>query len=86
MDAANLNVRISGELRHHLLQQVGAEGLYENASEYIRDLIRRDLKSKREAWEWLAKELEAGLRADESEFLAITSRDVIARNKKRRKK
>ena len=57
MASENVNVRVTGELRAHLQRQVGTHGLYENASEYIRDLIRRDLKSRNEAWEWLRKEL-----------------------------
>jgi len=81
MAAANINVRIKGELQTHLQQQVGEHGLYENASEYVRALIRRDLKSRRESWEWLKRELEPALRADEGSFVAVTAEDVICRNK-----
>jgi len=81
MASANINVRIKGELQAHLQQQVGEHGLYENASEYIRSLIRSDLKSRSESWEWLQRELEPALRADEGEFLAVTAEDVIHRNK-----
>jgi len=80
MTSANINVRIKGELQTHLQQQIGAHGLYENASEYIRSLIRSDLKSDHEAWSWLKKELEPALRANESEFLAVSAQDVINRN------
>jgi Arc/MetJ-type ribon-helix-helix transcriptional regulator len=81
MASANINVRIKGELQAHLQQQVGEHGLYENASEYIRALIRSDLKSRSESWEWLKRELEPALRADESAFIAVTAEDVIQRNK-----
>jgi Arc/MetJ-type ribon-helix-helix transcriptional regulator len=81
MAAANINVRIKGELQAHLQQQIGEHGLYDNASEYIRFLIRNDLKSKSESWEWLKRELEPALRADEGAFLAVTAEDVIQRNK-----
>ncbi len=81
MAAANINVRIKGTLQAHLQQQVGEHGLYDNASEYIRALIRRDLKNKSESWEWLKRELEPALRADESSFVAVTAEDVIRRNK-----
>ncbi len=77
----NINVRVKGELQTHLQQQIGEYGLYENASEYVRALIRRDLKSRDEAWEWLRKELEPALRADESEFITVSPQDVINRNK-----
>lgn len=81
MTTENINVRVKGELHKHLQQQIGAQGLYENASEYIRSLIRNDLKSGTEAWQWLKNELEPALRADESTFIAVTAEDVINRNK-----
>jgi len=82
MASENVNVRVTGDLRNHLQQQIGLFGLYENASEYIRDLIRRDLKDRKAAWEWLRQELEPGLRADESQFIKVTAADVIKRNSK----
>jgi len=51
-----------------------------NASEYLRDLIRKDLKSQKESWGWLKAELEAGLRADDSSFVEVSAEDVIKRN------
>ncbi len=83
MVSENINVRVTGELKNHLNQQIGDLGLYDNASEYIRSLIRKDLKSKSEAWEWLQKKLEAGLRADEDDYIIVSADDVIARNKAR---
>jgi antitoxin ParD1/3/4 len=83
--SSNINVRVTGELRTHLDQQINDNGLYENASEYVRSLIRNDLKSSQEAWEWLSKELEPALRADENAFIEVAARDVIARNKKKNK-
>ena len=81
MASSNINVRIKGELQTHLQQQIGDSGLYENASEYIRALIRNDLKNGDKAWEWLKKEIEPALRAEESDFIAVTAQDVINRNK-----
>jgi len=81
MAAANINVRIKGELQAHLQQQIGEHGLYDNASEYIRFLIRNDLKSRSESWAWLKGALEPALRADKDVFLAVTAEDVIQRNK-----
>ncbi|MFQ5346093.1 MAG: type II toxin-antitoxin system ParD family antitoxin [Mariprofundus sp.] len=71
-------------MRVHLQQQLEGDGLYENASEYIRDLVRHDLKERREAWQWLRTELEPALRASEDEYTEVNAADVIARNKKRR--
>jgi antitoxin ParD1/3/4 len=81
MASENINVRITGELRNHLEQQISNKGFYENAGEYVRSLIRSDLKSSEKSWEWLRKELEPVLRADESEFVEVSARDVIARKK-----
>jgi len=81
MASASINVRIKGELQAHLQQQVGEHGLYENASEYIRALIRSDLKNRSKSWEWLKRELEPALRANEDAFIAVTADDVIHRNK-----
>ena len=81
MATENVNVRVTGELRNHLQQQIGTKGLYENASEYIRALIRNDLKQQEETWNWLRQTLEPALRADENTYITVTAEDVIARNK-----
>jgi hypothetical protein len=39
------------------------------------------LENQEEAWQWLADELEPGLEADPTEFIKVTARDVIERNK-----
>jgi Arc/MetJ-type ribon-helix-helix transcriptional regulator len=80
MSITNVNVRLTSELGKHLQQQTGDSGLYDNASEYLRDLIRQDLKSQQESWHWLKSELEGAIRADESSFINISAQDVISRN------
>ena len=81
MPSENVNVRITGKLRAHLEQQVTKSGLYENASEYVRALIRKDLMDSSESWDWLRKHLEPGLRVNENEFVEVSASDVIARNR-----
>lgn len=83
MDSDNLNVRLTGELRAHLRAQVGSEGLYANASEYVRDLIRQDKRNREASWAWLREDLREGLLADDSQFVEESAADAIARNKKR---
>ncbi len=80
MASNNINVRIRGELHTHLQQQISEGGMFENASEYIRALIRDDLKSREQSWGWLRSHLEPAMRADESEFIAVSAQDVIKRN------
>ena len=41
------------------------------------------LKSREEAWKNLQKQLGPALRADDSEFVAVSAEDVIRRNKRR---
>lgn len=41
-----INARISKPLAEFVAQMVGEKGLYETPSEYIRDLIRRDMERK----------------------------------------
>ena len=43
---ARLNVRVKGALADHVENLVGPQGLYENQSEYLRDLIRKDMYQK----------------------------------------
>lgn len=81
MASNSINIRITSKLREHIERQVGSEGLYESASEYIRDLIRRDFQNQETAWQWLADQLEPGLEADPKEFIKVSARDVIERNK-----
>lgn len=83
MAADSIHVRVGGQLHAHLQQQIGENGLYENASEYIRALIRRDLQTRNEAWDWLKRQLEPGMRADESKFKTVSAEDVIRRNQNR---
>ena len=40
--AEGVNVRFAGELQRFIQERVGDAGLYASASEYIRDLVRRD--------------------------------------------
>jgi antitoxin ParD1/3/4 len=82
MASGSIHVKVSGALQDHIQQQIGDDGLYENASEYIRALIRRDLQTRDEAWDSLRKKLDPAMRADDREFIAVSADDVIGRNKR----
>jgi antitoxin ParD1/3/4 len=59
--AEGVNVRITGKLRRFIEEQAGPNGLYESASEYVRDLIRRDYQRQEERkWSWLMDQLRPG--------------------------
>lgn len=83
MPSGSIHVKVSGALQDHIRQQIGDDGLYENASEYIRALIRRDLQTRDEAWDALQRELAPAMRADDSDFVAVSADEVIRRNKQR---
>lgn len=77
-----LTVRLSGALRDFVAANVGETGSYENVSEYIRDLIRRDKeRAEREAFDRLKAELAHAFAAPDSTFHPLTAAEVIARNK-----
>lgn len=77
-----LNVRLSGALSDFVAANVGAEGSYENVSEYVRDLIRRDKERiEAERFERLKAELTRAFEAPETSFTALDADAVIARNR-----
>lgn len=78
-----LTVRLSGRLSEFVAANVGENGSYENVSEYIRDLIRRDKAlAEREVFERLKAELALAFAAPESDYQPMTADEVIARNRR----
>jgi antitoxin ParD1/3/4 len=83
--AEGINVRFAGPLQNFIRQRVGPSGLYQSASEYIRDLVRRDYEREEEnRGEALYEELRSGAGAPLSEFVALDVEAVIREAKKRR--
>jgi Arc/MetJ-type ribon-helix-helix transcriptional regulator len=76
-----LNVRVSGALGEFVAANVGEVGSYENVSEYVRDLIRRDQQRvEGERLALLRAELTAAFAAPESAYQPLDADMVIARN------
>lgn len=77
-----MTVRVGGALSDFVAANVGEEGSYENVSEYIRDLIRRD-KERAEALAFgrLKAELTHAFAAPEDSYQPLTAAEVIARNR-----
>ena len=77
-----MTVRLSGALSDFVASNVDEDGEYENISEYVRDLIRRD-KARRdeERFERLKAELRHGFAAPDSAYVSLTAAEVIARNR-----
>jgi antitoxin ParD1/3/4 len=81
--ADGVNVRISGKLRRFIEEQAGPDGLYESASEYVRDLIRRDYEREEDRrWSWLMDQLRPGMEANQNEFIPLDPEEVIKTAKK----
>jgi putative addiction module CopG family antidote len=81
-DTTTMTVRLSGVLSEFVADNVGENGSYENVSEYIRDLIRRDKeRAERESFDRLKAELTRAFAAPEDSYKPLTAAEVIARNK-----
>ena len=77
-----LNVRVAGALGEHVASRVGSHGDYENVSEYVRSLIRRDKdRADADAFVRLKAELQLAFAAPDSAYSALDAETVIARMK-----
>lgn len=77
-----MTVRVSGALSEFVATNVGEGGAYENVSEYIRDLIRRDKeRAERKAFDRLQAELNHAFAAPEESYKSLTAAEVISRNR-----
>lgn len=77
-----MTVRIGGALSDFVSANVGDDGSYENVSEYIRDLIRRDMqRAEADAFNRLKAELTHAFAAPEETYQPLSAAEVIARNR-----
>jgi putative addiction module CopG family antidote len=77
-----MTVRVSEALGDFVAANVGEQGAYENVSEYIRDLIRRDKeRAEKAAFDRLKAELRHAFAAPETAYAPLTAAEVIARNR-----
>jgi len=77
-----MTVRLSGRLSDFVAANVGENGTYENISEYIRDLIRRDSERvEKETFDRLKAELAHAFATPDSSYESLTTAEVIARNR-----
>lgn len=77
-----MTVRLRGALSEFVSANVGDDGSYENVSEYIRDLIRRDKdRAEAEAFDRLKADLTHAFAVPEETYKPLTAAEVIARNR-----
>lgn len=80
--AEGVNVRFAGELQRFIQSKTEKSGLYSSASEYIRDLVRRDYESEESRkLAWLVHELTPGVAVDDSEFVVLDTEALLAEAK-----
>jgi len=80
--STTLTVRLNTTLSDFVAANVSEDGAYENVSEYMRDLIRRDMERKeQEAFERLKAELAQAFAAPDSSYRKLTAAELLARNK-----
>jgi antitoxin ParD1/3/4 len=78
-----LNGRISGALGEVVAASVGDHGVYENVSEYVRDVIRRDReRAEGETFQRLKAELRHAFAAPEDSYQALDADTVIKRGRR----
>jgi antitoxin ParD1/3/4 len=79
-----LNVRVGGTLSEFVSANVGEDGAYDNVSEYVRDLIRRDKQRKEDAdFARLKAELQRAFAAPDESYQALDAEAVIRRGRQR---
>ena len=78
-----LNVRLSGALSDFVAANIGRNGVYENVSEYVRDLIRRDKERvETEGFTRLKAELDRAFAAPEASYAPLDADAILARNRR----
>lgn len=80
-ESMNLNIRIRGNLREFVVSNIGDDGLYDNVSEYVRDLIRKDMaRAEEAAFEKKRLALQQAFALPDESYRSRNAEEVIARN------
>ena len=74
----NLNVRVGGALKDHVTAKISDTGDYDNANEYVCDLIRRD-KERTEYSTFEAKRaaLQKAFALPDADYSQVAMADII---------
>jgi putative addiction module CopG family antidote len=79
-----LTVRLGEQLSDFVAENVGDTGDFENVSEYVRDLIRRDMeRAEGDAFHRLKAELQMAFSLADDSFQPLDAETVIARGRAR---
>jgi putative addiction module CopG family antidote len=81
MSGTAMTVRLNNTLHDFVIANISNSGTYENVSEYIRSLIRRDKEQTEQAtFLQLQAELQHAFQAPDSSYQPLTANDIIQRN------
>jgi len=76
-----MTVRLGETLSDYVAQQTSENGAYDNVSEYVRDLIRKDReRAERLEFERLKAELQLAFAAPDETYVSLDTNDIIRRN------
>ena len=70
---SSLNVQLTKELRRHIDARTGNTGVYATPSEYIRDLVRRDM----EDWTVVSSVVQGLREVRKGEFVPESILDIL---------
>ena len=81
---ATLNVSLPDQLRSWITEQV-EEGRYSSASDYLRDLIREDIRHQEQSIQLLSNYLKPLVDTPNSLFVSISATDVKSKARSKMK-
>ena len=79
---STLNVSLPEQLKNWIVQQVNV-GRYSSASDYLRDLIREDIRHQEYSTHWLANHLKPLTETPDEKFVSVNAADVKARARRK---
>jgi antitoxin ParD1/3/4 len=79
---ATLNVSLPDQLKFWIISKV-EEGKYSSASDYLRDLIREDIRQQEQGIKLLSNYLKPLIDASDNQFVSVSANDIksMAKNK-----
>jgi len=78
-ESTTLTVRLNPTLSEFVARNVAADGAYDNVSEYVRDLIRKDMEQRdQQTFERLKAELKQAFSAPDETYRPLKVADFLA--------
>lgn len=79
---ATLNLSLPDQLRHWITRQIKL-GRYASASDYLRDLIREDIRHQENEMQWLSDYLKPLTETPDEKFISVDAENVKSRARRR---